>query len=104
MKVIEVVKLKAKDVDGLKRFMMLKYGAYEDKKTGALSISRLLTARGICAQSEESLLSKLALKHNVSLITGKVNFPVDSHGTRQRGCCVEVTGDLNPLLLEVEKM
>jgi hypothetical protein len=47
-------------------------------------------------------VAKLNLSHDIRLIEGTVNFPADSHGMRQRGGSVRVTGDLNPLLLELE--
>lgn len=100
MRVIEVQKLKNEDAEGLKSYMVLSYGCYADKKTGGVSITGLRIAQRVKAKSERGVLAKLALKSNLAVITGAVNFPADSHGMRQRGECVRVSDDFKPLLLE----
>lgn len=102
MKVVEVVRLKKKDSEGLKSFIVLKYGYYKDKKTGVVYVGGLRTAQQVKAKSETELVAKMQLQHDVRLIVGEVNFLPDDHGMRQLGGCVVVTEDLNPLLLEVE--
>lgn len=102
MKVLEVVRLKKEAPEGLKFFMVLKYGCYTDKQSGGVCVAGLRTAQRVKSKSEIDLVAKLNLSHDIRLIEGTVNFPADSHGMRQRGESVRVTGDLNPLLLELE--
>jgi hypothetical protein len=102
MRVIEIQEMKRTDAQGLKSYIVLSYGCYTDKKTGGVCIAGLMTAQQIKAKSERGLLAKLALKSNLAVITGAVNFPADSHGMRQRGATIRVSADFKPLLLESE--